>query len=197
MNSDREKNRKDAEEIANGIRDGDVTAEQRLVSKYHRGIAIIGRSVLADETAVDDLVQETLRVTIERLRVKPLDDPGGLAAYIQATARGILRADRRKSARRRTFSGTDVIAAAPDPKGNTEQRVFEQQQLEIVHASLAALDNPRDRMLLRLFYFEDLESPQICNQLEINQPHLYRLLHRARRRLKKLLVSEGIEPPSS
>ena len=180
--------------IAQAVLAGDRHAEAQLVERYSKGVAVIGRAELGDDpSAIDDLVQETLKLTIERLRLRPLDDPHGLVGYIQQTARGLIRSQRRRVGRQKTFLEPMAIELAVDQEPTPILLAAEQQEVAILRASIVALPNPRDRLLLQRYYFEEREKESICAEFEITGEHLYRLLHRARKKLRGLLNNSGID----
>ena len=57
-----------ADDLVGRIRQGDRQAEDELVQRYRRGVAIILRAESSDAAAVDDLFQETFRIALEKIR---------------------------------------------------------------------------------------------------------------------------------
>jgi RNA polymerase sigma-70 factor, ECF subfamily len=84
---------------------GDADAEEDLVARYRRGLLYLLSRLGAPPDLADDLQQETFRIVIERLRSGGLTDPAGLAPFLRGTARNLLIAERRKTARRRKGGG--------------------------------------------------------------------------------------------
>ena len=59
---------------------------------------------------------------------------------------------------------------------------------------LAELGTERDREVLFRFYIAEQSSERICADLQLSAEHLYRVLHRARARYRKLFEqSAGAE----
>jgi len=137
--------------------------------------------------AADDLQQETFRIVIERLRHGGLADPAGLAPFLRGTARNLLIAERRKTARRRTWGDTgelaQVVASAPSPL----QSVLVDEEAEMVRRLIGELPTDRDRQLLMRFYVGEEDKESICADLGLDSLHFNRVLFRARQRFKELL----------
>ena len=75
------------------------------------------------------------------------------------------------------------LAAQPDAPASNDR----------LDAALEAL-NPDQRAVIHLFYYEDMSTEEIARALNIRPTTVRERLHRARRKLKKLL-DEGEEKP--
>ncbi len=63
-------------ELSRRIRDGDVSAESELIRQFEPGLRVLlRRRTGGDHGLLQDLVQETLLVVIQRLRGAGIDDP--------------------------------------------------------------------------------------------------------------------------
>lgn len=165
----------------------DASAEGELVERYGRGVLYLLRHLGATPDLADDLQQETFRIVIERLRQGGLDDPTGLAPFLRGTARNLLIAERRKTARRRTWGDTGELAEVVAPAPSQLQTVLLDEEAEIVRKLIAELPNDRDRQLLLRFYVAEEDKGKICADLGLDSLHFNRVLFRARQRFKELL----------
>ena len=79
-----------AADLVRRIVAGETDAEEDLVARYRRGLLYLlsHRGALPD--LADDLVQETFRIVIERLRHSGLTDPAGLRPFLRGTACNLL-----------------------------------------------------------------------------------------------------------
>src|SRR5262249_41358081 len=119
-----------ATDLVRRIGAGDGSAEGELVQRYSRGLLYLLRR-LAPELA-DDLHQETFRIVLERLHKRALDDPAGLAGFLRGTARNLVVAERRKTARRRTDADEEELAQATHPAPSQLSEVLLDEEAETV-----------------------------------------------------------------
>lgn len=179
----------DEAEVATGlvrrIAAGDASAEGELVQRYSRGLLYLLRR-LAPELA-DDLHQETFRVVLERLRRRELDEPAGLAAFLRGTARNMVIAERRKTARRRTEADEEELAQAVHPGPSQLSAVLLDEEADTVRKLIRDLPTDRDRQLLLRFYVAEEEKESLCADLGLDSLHFNRVLFRARQRFKETL----------
>jgi RNA polymerase sigma-70 factor (ECF subfamily) len=176
-----------AADLVRRIAAGDASAEEALVERYRRGLLYLLRRLGALPDLGDDLQQETFRIVIERLRREGLADPAALASFLRATARNLLIAERRKTARRRTWGDTGELAEAVAPAPSQLQSVLLDEEAEIVRKLIGELPTDRDRQLLLRFYVGEEDKDTICTDLGLDHLHFNRVLFRARQRFKELL----------
>ena len=96
-------------ELSRRIREGDVSAESELIRQFEPGLRVLlRRRTGGDHGLLQDLVQETLLVVIQRLRGAGIEDPQKLAAFAAQTARNLAIASLRKAERQKTDVDTDA-----------------------------------------------------------------------------------------
>ncbi|HEY4562151.1 MAG TPA: sigma-70 family RNA polymerase sigma factor [Thermoanaerobaculia bacterium] len=192
MSLDSEEARPDEAEIATDlvrrIAAGDGAAEAALVERYSRGVLYLLRRLGAPPELADDLHQETFRIVIERLRRQGLEDPAGLAGFLRGTARNLMTAERRKTARRRTDADPERLEQTVHPAPGQLAAVLLEEEAAIVRRLIAEMPTDRDRQLLLRFYVAEEEKDSICGELGLDSLHFNRVLFRARHRFKELLV---------
>lgn len=176
-----------AADLGRRIAARDASAEGELVERYRRGILYLLRRLGAEPELADDLQQETFRIVIERLRQGGLADPAGLAPFLRGTARNLLIAERRKTARRRTWGDSGELAEVVAPAPSQLQTVLLDEEARMVREMIAELPNDRDRQLLLRFYVAEEDKERICADLGLDSLHFNRVLFRARQRFKELL----------
>jgi RNA polymerase sigma-70 factor (ECF subfamily) len=181
----------DEAEIATGlvrrIAAGEPAAEAALVERYSRGVVYLLRRLGAPPELADDLHQETFRIVLERLRRSGLDEPAGLAGFLRGTARNLVIAERRKTARRRTDADEEGLEQAVHPAPGQLVSVLLDEEAAIVRRLIGELPTERDRQLLLRFYVAEEEKESICADLGLDSLHFNRVLFRARQRFKELL----------
>jgi RNA polymerase sigma-70 factor (ECF subfamily) len=146
------------------------------------------RVELGDHALADDLCHETLRIVLERLARKPLEDPAGLDAYVMQTARYLVIEHRKRQARQRTSTGQQAaIDGVVDPQHDPAAERQLEFRARAVRQLLLEMRLPRDRELLVRVYLYDQDKAQVCRELGIGEEHYKRVLHRARARFADLL----------
>jgi RNA polymerase sigma-70 factor (ECF subfamily) len=176
-----------AADLVRRIAAGEETAEGELVERYRRGLLYLLRRLGALPDLAEDVEQETFRIVIERLRRGGLEDPAGLAPFLRGTARNLLIAERRKTARRRTWGDTGELAEAVAPAPSQLQSVLVDEEAEMVRRLIGELPTDRDRQLLLRFYVGEEDKESLCADLGLESVHFNRVLFRARQRFKELL----------
>ncbi|MFL6194010.1 MAG: RNA polymerase sigma factor [Thermoanaerobaculia bacterium] len=176
-----------ATELVRRIHAGDSRAEADLVERYSRGLLYMLRRAAGDPALADDLHQEAFRVVLERLRERGLEDPERLAGFLHRTAKNLLVAGYRKTARRKTEGEVDGMEAVPDPASGPLQESLRQEEAALVRRLIGELETDRDRQILYRFYIAEEDKERICDDLGLSSLHFNRVLFRARQRFKELL----------
>jgi RNA polymerase sigma-70 factor (ECF subfamily) len=177
-----------ATDLVRRIAAGDPAAEGRLVDRYRRGLLSLLQHLGAAPELAEDLHQETFRIVIERLRQEGLADPAGLGPFLRGTARHLIAAERRKTARRRTWTDSEGLAEAPARTPSQLQTILEKEEAATVRRIIGDLHNDRDRELLMRFYVGEEDKEILCADLGLDSLHFNRVLFRARQRFKDLLA---------
>lgn len=187
----------DEAEIATGlvrrIREGDTAAETELVQRYEERLRyVLVRQMAAYPHDVDDVVQEALTTTVIRLRDTGIDDPARLGGFIFGIAKNLRSARIRDHVRHDGDADPEVISRIPGDEITPDQVLASSETTQIIRQLLAELGNrtgtERDREVLIRLYIRQESREAVCEALDINPEHLRRVVHRAKQRLKLLLV---------
>lgn len=174
---------------------GERVAETEFVRAFEPGVrALVRRHCRPGEPSVNDLVQDVLQHVIERLRERALREPEALPAYVRSAVVFAVRADYRRRGRRGELDSPqppDDLADPDDPL----QAARRAQLQHAVRTVLAGLSVERDREILRRHYLEEQDRDTVCAALTIEPEHFRRVLHRARERMRQLLVAAGLGEP--
>lgn len=167
------------------IRAREDEAATDLVRRFGRGVSVILRRVVREPAAVDDLYQDTFRLTIEKIRRGDPRDPERLPGFVAALARNLAIDHLRRRARRRV---EDVEAAAfhADPGPSPLDRLLDRERAALARRVMEDLGSERDREILYRFYIAEDDKDAICRQLELTSLHFNRVLFRARQRYREL-----------
>jgi RNA polymerase sigma-70 factor (ECF subfamily) len=152
---------------------------------------LLRRRTGGDHGLLQDLVQETLLIVLQRLRGAGIDDPGKLAAFAAQTARNLAIASLRKAERQRTDVDSEATDRNPDPAASVDGRAADVEAALAVRALLRELPQARDRLMLKRFYLDDHDKELICQELELSEAAFNQALSRARRRFRQILEERG------
>ena len=176
-----------ARRIAAG-RPGTTDAEEaELYCRYAPRVRLYGRRHLQNEAAADDLAQDVLLLTIERLHAGDVRQPEQIGSFILGTSRMMASSERRIARRR------EALAAR-----------FMNNTVETAPASLDALAAPRvaaclralaerDRLVVLLTFYADREAPRIAEDLGVSPGAVRAIRHRAMARLRDCVLG-GARP---
>lgn len=176
-----------ARRIADGRRGSTDAEEAELYRRFAPRVRLYGRRHLRNDAASDDLAQDVLLLTIERLRAGEVRRPEEIGSFILGTSRMMAHSERRITRRR------EALAAR-----------FMDTALETAPSSTAALDTPRmaaclralaerDRLVVLLTFYADHEAPRIAADLGVSPGAVRAIRHRAMARLRDCVLG-GTRP---
>jgi len=160
--------------------------EQEL-ARVRPGILTIIQMAVRDRALAEDLCSEAIRITLERLARKPLDEPGKLDAFVAQTARNLAIAEMRKAGRRRTVTGEqEALVSHIDESVDVAAEAHRLWRAEAVRRLLAELATPRDRAILIRYYLDGEDRESISADLGLTAAHFNRVILRARQRFRTI-----------
>ena len=167
------------------IRRGDKEAEDVLVQRYSRGVAVVIRKIIHNATDIEELVQQTFMIAIEKIRRGAVDEPERVSGYICGIAGKLAMAHLQKT-RLRNFTGIDEIAPVVDSNRGPFEQLLRKEEAEIVRQVIDELRMPRDREILIRYYLHEEEKESICASLSLTSVQFNRVIFRALERFKEL-----------
>ncbi len=109
--------------------------------------------------AAEDVANETLMRVMQAVRAGKIASPDVLPGFVSVTARNVIHECRRSETRAEALGERDVAADAaplPDPaRSRAIEKVLERLK-------------PRERDILRLFYYDELSKDEIAQRLGID-----------------------------
>jgi RNA polymerase sigma-70 factor, ECF subfamily len=176
-----------ARRIADGAPGSTDADETELYRRFAPRVRLYGRRHLQNDAAADDLAQDVLLLTIERLRAGEVRRPEEIGSFILGTSRMMARAERRVARRREALTAR-----------------FIQTEAETAPPSFAGLDTPRvaaclrglaerDRLVVLLTFYADREAPRIADDLGVSPGAVRVIRHRAMARLRDCVLG-GARP---
>jgi RNA polymerase sigma-70 factor (ECF subfamily) len=171
-----------ARRIATGPPDATGAEEAELYRRFAPRVRLFGRRHLRNDAAADDLVQDVLLLTIERLRAGEVRQPEHIGSFILGTSRVMALSEGRVARRR------EALAVR-----------FLEPAVEVSPASIAALDAPRvaaclralterDRLVVLLTFYAEREAPAIAVDLGVSPGAVRVIRHRAMARLRDCVL---------
>jgi RNA polymerase sigma-70 factor, ECF subfamily len=175
------------------IREGDPGAEAELVERYRNGLSFLLRKITGNPPLSEDLLQETFRVALRRIRAGELREPEKLGGFLRATAKNLARAEHRRGERWESMDDSLADREPADPEENPLARVIRNEIAGLVRQVLREIRSRRDRQLLYRFYIAEENKEEICRDLGLSSLNFNLVLFRARERFRKL-VEEAPDP---
>jgi RNA polymerase sigma-70 factor (ECF subfamily) len=161
----------------------DMTA---LVVAYHAAVYRYARRLCGCPTEAEDLTQQAFLLAQRKLH--QLRDPERASGWLLAIVRSCFLKSLRKL--RPIPSDNMEWAACEEPD---ESSLLEEVDREALHAALMELPD-EFRLVLLMFYFEDLSYQQIAEELEAPIGTVMSRLSRAKGHLRKRLLPSGEGP---
>ena len=171
-----------ARHIAGGPPGSTDAEEAELYRRFAPRVRLYRRRHLQDAAAADDLAQEVLLLTIERLHAGEVRRPEEIASFILGTSRMMAQGERRVSRRREALAARfmdTTIEVAP--------LSFASLDADRVAACLSALIE-RDRLVVKLTFYADREAPRIAEDLGVSPGAVRAIRHRAMARLRDCVL---------
>jgi RNA polymerase sigma-70 factor, ECF subfamily len=171
-----------ARRIAGGARGSTDAEEAELYRRFAPRVRLYGRRHLRDGAAADDLAQDVLLLTIERLHAGEVRRPEEIGSFILGTSRMMAHSERRVAKRRQALSAQ-----------------YMEKTVETAPLSMSALDAPRlgkclaalaerDRLVVLLTFYADREAPSIAEDLGLKPGAVRQIRHRAIARLRECVL---------
>ncbi len=178
-----------AARIAASSPGGARAEEARLFELLAPRVRLYGLRNLRDRAAADDLAQDVLMRTIERLRGGGVREPGSVASFVLGMARSLAIGSTRDAARRRAIldrhRGELEVATGPADDVDAGR----------VAPCLETLAW-RDRTVLVLSFYDEQSADEIASALAITSGNVRVIRHRALGRLRDC-VERGAGEASS
>jgi len=171
-----------ARRIAEGPPGTTDAEEAELYRRFAPRVRLYGRRHLRDDGAADDLAQEVLLRTIERLRAREVRRPEEIGSFILGTSRMMVQGERRITRRREALAARFIdttVDTAPASTATLDAR--------LVAGCLRSLAE-RDRLVVLLTYYADREAPRIAEDLGVSSGAVRFIRHRAMARLRDCVL---------
>jgi len=174
-------------EYVQRLKDGDRETERHFVSYFGELLLIKLRSRLRNHQMIEDLRQEAfVRVLTALKSNNRLNSPESLGAFVNSVCNNLLFELYRKEAKTRVVE-MDERFDPPDDRAGAESRIAAEERSAEVRDVLGEM-SAKDRELLRLVFYEEIDSAQICRSVGVQRNYLRVLVHRAKGRFRECLL---------
>lgn len=163
--------------------------EARLYRALAPRVRLYGRKHLRDDARADDLVQQVLLTTLERLRSGGIREPERIVSFVLGTSRvmaiDLLRGERRRRDLAERFLPHPVPAEPPR----------EPLDLGRLAACLERLTE-RARAVVTMTFYAERDAAEIAEELTLSPGNVRVVRHRALAQLRLCLEDAGAGAPS-
>lgn len=173
-------------EWMDAIFSGNKAAENELCSHLYQRFDRYFLSKGFAASAIEDATQEALLSLLDALRKGNIDDSNAIEGYFFTSVKYQLWHSCKK-AKRYIPMEDNVIQLHTHPQANCADQVETMKELEHVVRSMNRLRVARDKEILVRAFFQEEAIDTICEEYDFHRDHYYRVLHRARNRLQKLI----------
>jgi RNA polymerase sigma-70 factor (ECF subfamily) len=174
------------EELIASCRSGDGPAMDLLVSRYYDRLYGFAYRMLREREAAEDVAQEALLRAYRSAACFRAE--GQFSAWLLAITANLCRTELRQRSRRPDYSGEPVVEL--EAPGSVEADALQRLQGHEVYRALDLL-SPEHRLVVLLFYFEELTQPEIARVCGCAVGTVKSRLHYALARLRRLLQPTG------
>ena len=177
-----------AQAIATAAPRVDREAEAELCRRLAPRVRLYGLRHLRDAHAAEDLMQQVLLMTLERLRAGKIRQPEKLASFVLGMCRMVVLEARRGTARREGL--LRVYGDVPEAVDPPEQQDLDEARLASCLEKLAE----RERSVLILGFFADKPADEVARELGLKPVNARVIRHRALLKLRECMSSSDSLP---
>ena len=164
---------------------GDAHGKSELATRAIKLVYARAYRSIQDQASADDVTQDALLAALVGL--PGLRDPKAFLPWLRRITDNVI-ADHITGKRDRHSSGSPGPESLPAPGIPVDRSIVKAEELDRVRAALATLE-PRSRLAVELFYFQDLTSRQVADFLRISDDAARATLSRSRKTLERRLIT--------
>jgi RNA polymerase sigma-70 factor, ECF subfamily len=165
-------------EYVRKLADGDPATESHFSAYFEKCILTKMRARKVSVDMAEDVRQETLFRVLKSLRQgSGVSQPERFGAFVNSVSNNVFLELSHKQSRH-TLMDEDTPEPV-DKAAGAESKLITEEQKQMVAAVLDEL-LPKEREILRLVFFEEVDRRQISEQFQVDPDYLRVLLHRAK-----------------
>jgi len=175
-------------EYVRRLTEGDPVTESHFGAYFEKFIFLKLRARRVTPEMIDDVRQETMLRVLKSLRQGAgVEQPERFGSFVNSVAKNVLLELQHKNSKH-----PPIEEDAPEPfddRVDLDASIVTQERKRLVAAVLDELSS-KDRDILRLIFFEDLDRDVICTRLKVEPDYLRVLLHRAKTKFASVYVKK-------
>jgi RNA polymerase sigma-70 factor, ECF subfamily len=171
---------------------GDRSTGEHFAGYFGELISRKLRGRVRSPGAVEEIRQETFVRVLQTLREGGLRDPERLGGFVYRVCENVFLEWIRGNGR--LVQMNEGVDDWPDLRINLNAPLINEERRRMVQAVLATLRR-RDREVLRLILFEEVDKGEACQRLGVDEGYLRVLLHRATSRFGQALAQHADAAP--
>ena len=178
-------------ELVGRILAGDSAAEEELVRRYEKGVAIVIDQIVRSQSVTEDLSQDTFKIVLEKVRRGDLREPERLSGFVCGVARNTAIDYMRRTRHLKNREGIANAEHISDPAPSQLEDILKHERALIVREVINELKIKRDRDLLFRYFIAEEDKDKICADFGITRAQFSNLIFRAIVRFKELYTRKN------
>lgn len=171
------------------LAEGDPSVEEHFTAYFGRLLFLKLRARVRSAQLAEDMKQETFLRVLQQIRSKRgIDQPERLGAFVNRVCDNVMKEFFRAEGRHPQLR--EAVSEPEDRTIDLEGALVDDERKRMVHSVLSELSG-KDRTILRMVFLEDVDKDEVCASMLVNRGYLRVLLHRARQRLKKIMLERN------
>jgi len=170
------------------IESGELSAETKLAELYYQDLTNFIRSRESDRSIVEDVVQDTWLIVIEKLRNRKLRDPSKVKSFIWSI--GVNRLIMTYRSRNKNCSELIKLELVESDSENPEEALVSKQLGSGIKKTFKLMSQQRDRDILQKFFLTNTSKADLSEKYNIKPAHFDRVIYRAKGRFANIWDSE-------
>ena len=170
------------QEIVSRIRQGEAVAEAVLYEKFAARVYFTALSETHSKEDAEDVRAETFLRVIQALRQDKLRSADALPSFVVGITLNVIRELVRQKYRVDSLEDYEYDIAGDS---SLEQALLDEETSRALK-ELARQLKPREQQFLRLYFYEELPSPEIATRLGIKEERLRLIKSRALQSFREL-----------
>lgn len=174
-------------ELVQKVRVGDKSAESEFVNRYSRSLFLmLLKRTNGDDFAAKECTQESLLITLLKMRSGDIREPSQVAAFLRGTAINVSINYYRSQSRYVALKEENIITLRTNT--NIAEREIQSEQIRAgLEEMIYTLPTSRDRKILDGYFLHGQQKDALCENLSLSSGHFDRVLSRAKKRLRKII----------
>ena len=169
---------------------------EELYGLFYKGVRFYLCRQLGPQE-LDDKVHDTFLIVVQAIRRGDLREPERLMGFVRTVVRRQVAAHIECTVhQRRNAADLDGDLAVTDGARNPEEKILDQERVQIMHRLLRNISR-RDREILTRFYIDEQPQDRICEEMNLTENQFRLLKSRAKSRFSEIGRKRLAKPPLS